>query len=652
MNKRTARRLAAATAFTVPSAIGVSGIAHAGATFLTPRANTAVGGKSVTIYAQFTAPRPVVAVRLFLDDTEVGKRAFKPGGTSGNVNFLWDSTLVTAGAHKVTLRMYDAAGKLVGTQSIPISVFNGSGADVVPPQVTIISPSPNATLQGTFDVKVLATDNSGDAPYVSLFVDKELRSVSNRQPYAVTVDTTQYPNGNHTLEAWAYDASNNKGTATPIAFHVNNPGGATTLNPDLNAPAPPQVDETPAPTAPQVVPIPEPKAFAPTQAISAAPVAAPVAVKPAPKAAARISPKPATLKKPTAVAPVTHPTLHAPVQTVLEAAPDAAPTPVTTPGAISELPVVEPAPIAIPLPAQAVVSEQVNPKPQFVLEPAPVFEPVKPQPVQAPVPDVVLKMKGDKVLEASPAKTVSPKRLGSASAAKAKKTLVAKASPVEMGNPAPAPAHISRAASPTAAVVRVHANPAPLKVVAAPAPKHSLKPVIVPELPQDRVHNGRIIHAVRPGDTPAQVARIYGVPVKRLLAANHLGRRGEFRIGEKVAIPSPVRIAFNDEPVQFDVAPRIDNGVTTAGLRGICEAAGGQVEWNAKTREVRVTSNGTDIVLRIGSRFATVNGQRIALEVASGIHGGRTLVPVRFLTDALKLHAEYDLRSGEISLNR
>ncbi|HEY3413333.1 MAG TPA: Ig-like domain-containing protein [Armatimonadota bacterium] len=678
MNKRTARRLAAATALTVPSVIGAGSAAHAGATFLTPRANTAVGGKSVTIYAQFSAPRPVVSVRLFLDDTEVGKRAFKPGGTSGSVNFQWDSTAAGTGAHKVTLRMYDSAGQVVGVQSIPVSVVNGSGPDTVPPQVTIVAPSPNATLHGSFDVKVLATDNSGDAPYVSMFVDKELRSVSNRQPYSVTVDSTQYANGSHTLEAWAYDAANNKGTATPVRFNVNNPGGATTINADLNAPAPAPVEEPPAPTTPHVSPVAAPKPVAATHALPETPtvtpvVSAPAAVTPAPKPAtprrvAQVAPKRAAPAKHIAAAPKSVLTPNVPVQAVLEAAPDAAPAPVTPPGAISELPVetvpvadFKPVPMAVPKPilpkiekAEPVAPKMVvAPKPTFAPTHKPVFSPAKPQPAKAPEPVFVLKMQGDTVTEASPAPApAAPQKVTAKPAPKARKTLVARVSPVEMGNPVPHPAHIAHSARPTAPVVRVHSNPAPIKAIAAPAHKQALKPVIVPELPPDRVHNGRIVHAVRPGDTPAHVARTYGVTVKRLLAANLRARQWQFRIGQTVTIPSPVRIAFNDEPVQFDVAPRIISGITTAGLRGICEAAGGKVEWNAKTHEVRVVSGETDIVLRIGSRFARVNGERVALDVAAGIHGGRTLVPVRFLTDALKLHAEYDLRSGEINLNR
>lgn len=664
MDKRTARRLVAATAFTVPGAIGA---AHANATFLTPRANTAVGGKAVTIYAQFTAPRPVAAVRLFLDDSLLGERTFKPGGTSGSVNFAWDSTVATGGSHRVSLKMYDRSGKLIGTQAIPISVVNGGSVDTVPPQVTIIAPAPESAVRGTFDVRVLATDNSGEAPYVSLFVDKELRSVSNRQPYSITVDTTQYPNGNHVLEAWAFDAASNKATATPVPFRVNNPGGATTLNTEVNSATPAPTAETPRPTADAVIAVPQPEAAAATTPVAAAPVvkppskARPAAVKPAVTSIA----KPRPVAK-AAVAPK-HKDLVAalpqvPVQDVLEAAPAPSDIQVVESAAIRELPVeapapevpfvdVAPAPVVKPVATTSV--SHPAPKPVAMkhaaksVEAKPAPKVTAEEPKVAPVdesPVYVLKMRGDKVLEQSPA--AKPM-------VQTHKTLVAKALPVEGGNPVSLPKHIASLPRTTAPIVKAHSNPAPLKVAAAPVRiKHDLKPVIVPTLPSDRVKGGRIIHAVRPGETPERVARAYGVPVKRLLASNHLGRRGQFALGETIAVPSPVRIALNDLPIQFDVAPRIQNGVTTAALRQICEAAGGQVDWDAKTKEVRATSGATEIVLRIGSRFATVNGQRVALDTIAAVYGGRTLVPVKFLTDALKLHAEYDLRSGEISLHR
>jgi hypothetical protein len=402
-------------------------------------------------------------------------------------------------------------------------------------------------------------------------------------------------------------------------------------------------------------------------------VVRPAAGKPAitAKPKVQVAAKPVAIARPKALAAAAP---KIPVQNVLEAAPALPEAPAIDSASIRELPVeapapkalapvpepvvnapepkiaaVEPAPkpVAKALPKTAVprqVSKAVAPRPALKLDSAHsatklAAAKLQPASVEEAAPVYVLKMKGDKVLEQSPV-------------VKSAKVRVAKALPAETGNLSPLPKHIAAMPRTTAAVVKAHSNPAPLKVAVAAKPVHrDLTPVIVPRLPSDRVNNGRILHAVRPGETPERVAHSYGVPVKRLLASNQLGRKARFTVGQMVAVPSPVRLAFNDSPIQFDVAPRIQNGVTTAALRQICEAAGGQVDWNARTKEVRVSADGAEIVLRIGSKFATVNGERVSLDVAAGLYGGRALVPVRFLTDALKLHAEYDLRSGEISLH-
>jgi hypothetical protein len=191
------------------------------------------------------------------------------------------------------------------------------------------------------------------------------------------------------------------------------------------------------------------------------------------------------------------------------------------------------------------------------------------------------------------------------------------------------------------------AAPAHWASSAAPAAPH---PSVIRELPADRVEGGAIRHAVRPGESVASIARAYGVPAKRLLAANSLGRRAAPRIGDMLAIPTPVRIALNDAPIPFDVAPRIRDGMTLAAFRQVYEQAGGRVSWDATRREVRATGGGANVIVHIGSAHALVNGHKVRLDAPAFIEDGRTFLPVGFMVAAMNLRAEYDLRSGSISL--
>lgn len=701
MNKRTARRLAGVTALSVPAVVAFSAPSHAAPLLATPRANSTVGGRSVTFYAPFHAERPVASAKVFLDGKLLAKQNYAPAGVNGLANVTWDSTSVSSGKYTISVRLYDTAGNIVSQERVPIKVDNGAGTDTIAPQVAIITPKQGEEMRGSIDIKVLATDNSGESPYVSVFVDKQLRGVSNHQPYSYAINTAEYDNGEHLVEAWAYDASQNKGTAEAVRVRFNNPGGATTLNEDVNrmgrAEAAP---EPPAATAPALPEVSAPKAAAPTDSV---PV---VSIPPVPEVKAARTPA-QVIAPPAEPAPVAE-APAAPVETldVQTLSPQPEPTgiqelpapsaetqqPAATgiqelpvhaePAGITELPVAEKprraeettartekaAPVRVArrpveAPRKPEADSAAAPKPA-----APAAQTVRPEPrAEAPI---VLRMKGDQVLpnppaapekariaraEAAPAKPAPAAAKPSAAPAPAglKPATPAIAAVPEIENPAPRPQHLAAAPKPTATAVRAmkpaRSAAAPKRVARVESPAVP-RPAIIPELPADTVQNGRIRHAVRPGETPRQIARAYGVPVKKLIAANNIGKRSPARIGQVLEVPAPVRIALNDTPVQFDVAPRIQNGMTLAALRQVYEQAGGKVTWNAARREVRATGAGANIVVHIGSREAIVNGHKITLDAPAFIEAGRTFLPVRFMVASLGLTAEYDLRAGSINL--
>ena len=87
--------------------------------------------------------------------------------------------------------------------------------------------------------------------------------------------------------------------------------------------------------------------------------------------------------------------------------------------------------------------------------------------------------------------------------------------------------------------------------------------------------------------------------------------------------------------LQFDVPPTIIQGRTLVPLRGIFEALGVEPHWNSQTQTVTAQTGTTEIILPIGSRFPTVNGLPVELDVPGTIVEGRTLVPARFIAESL-----------------
>ncbi|MFZ5946326.1 MAG: stalk domain-containing protein, partial [Bacillota bacterium] len=83
-------------------------------------------------------------------------------------------------------------------------------------------------------------------------------------------------------------------------------------------------------------------------------------------------------------------------------------------------------------------------------------------------------------------------------------------------------------------------------------------------------------------------------------------------------------------------------GRTLAPVRFISEALGAEVEWNAQFKQVIIRKWGSRIVLTIGSQEVIVNGSRYALDVAPQLlASGRCYIPLRFISEILGAKVYY-----------
>ncbi|MDO4563635.1 MAG: copper amine oxidase N-terminal domain-containing protein, partial [Clostridia bacterium] len=112
-----------------------------------------------------------------------------------------------------------------------------------------------------------------------------------------------------------------------------------------------------------------------------------------------------------------------------------------------------------------------------------------------------------------------------------------------------------------------------------------------------------------------------------------------------------VSITINGETLQTDTPPTIENNRTLAPMRAIFEALGCTIEWDDETKTVTAAADdGTVITLTIGEMFAMKNGEVLELDCAAKIENGRTVVPVRFIAEALSCTVNWnnDARCVEI----
>lgn len=102
--------------------------------------------------------------------------------------------------------------------------------------------------------------------------------------------------------------------------------------------------------------------------------------------------------------------------------------------------------------------------------------------------------------------------------------------------------------------------------------------------------------------------------------------------------------------VLMDTAPVAPRGTTLVPVRAITEAFGSTVEWYGTTQEVLITKGNTTIKLKIGSKTAYVNGNAVEMLEAAQIINGKTVVPLRFISENTGYKVEWDGATSKITI--
>lgn len=100
-------------------------------------------------------------------------------------------------------------------------------------------------------------------------------------------------------------------------------------------------------------------------------------------------------------------------------------------------------------------------------------------------------------------------------------------------------------------------------------------------------------------------------------------------------------VNLNGKTLVFDVPPKVIDGRTMVPLRTIFESLGAEVEWNDKTQTVTAKRGDTSVQLTIGKPEIIVNNTAKVLDVSPCTIDGRTLVPVRAISESFKLNVSW-----------
>lgn len=111
-----------------------------------------------------------------------------------------------------------------------------------------------------------------------------------------------------------------------------------------------------------------------------------------------------------------------------------------------------------------------------------------------------------------------------------------------------------------------------------------------------------------------------------------------------------VKVEIDKTELAFDVLPIIQNGRTLVPMRAIFEALGADVEWNGDTQTITAKNNDVTIQMQIGNNTLTKNGQSTQMDVSPQIIDGRTMVPVRAISDSFNVTVDWDGYTQTVSL--
>lgn len=94
-----------------------------------------------------------------------------------------------------------------------------------------------------------------------------------------------------------------------------------------------------------------------------------------------------------------------------------------------------------------------------------------------------------------------------------------------------------------------------------------------------------------------------------------------------------------------------DNQRTLVPVRFVAEALGAKVGWEAAGQAVPIQKDDQRIRLTIGSKVATVNGEEVAFDTQAVMQGGRTFVPLRFVSEILGVTVKWDDQTNTVLLS-
>ena len=110
----------------------------------------------------------------------------------------------------------------------------------------------------------------------------------------------------------------------------------------------------------------------------------------------------------------------------------------------------------------------------------------------------------------------------------------------------------------------------------------------------------------------------------------------------------PITVFLNGEQLVFDVQPALESGRTLVPMRVIFEALGAEVTWDNDTFTAIAVKDDTTIKITIDDMKLYKNDEVIELDVPARLIDGRTLVPVRAVSEGMDAKVDWDNENWKV----
>ena len=104
-------------------------------------------------------------------------------------------------------------------------------------------------------------------------------------------------------------------------------------------------------------------------------------------------------------------------------------------------------------------------------------------------------------------------------------------------------------------------------------------------------------------------------------------------------------VKYQDNLLAFETPPAIEDGSTLVPMRFLLEQMGADVEWNGETQTVTAMLDNTAVTFAIDDINAEVNNELATMDVPARLINGKTMVPLRFLSEEMGFDVDWDADS-------